>query len=491
MTPIHILFLLRDQIQDGILGIIEKAGILDDRVSVKPNIDNVKMDNAINSYAKGVFPENVLLLYDDTIFRGAGDGLLITTHAIYFKEGFEDGIFFEFKNLLEISDFELSFNKNNELFWVNKQDGSTIHLYKGCMLDHDDFEKLFCIIIATVQLLREIFISLEHEKLNDEEDVKEKNEDREEEEVKRKRKRRGRIKVKTELETLSRYKEQKEEKLKELEELKKYKQQKNNEIGFDENKEDIEVKESVVHNESIQDKENIEIKEAVGEKASIENKEVMDDNETSEYNGAKKHNEFEKIDSSINISDKFMGMIANFKEYAVAIVYLLKNNAPDKILSIVSKMPVIGGAGMIGRFVLNKPLAWLNEQLVNSGEPYIMNKLVGQWNEKNIQYIDIKEGINKIPNAIFDDDQKQEIIILLNKYYIDQSAQNIININASSDVSNIDLVVCPKCSSKNSKNSKFCSECGAKIIVERKCPKCGAIVSENAKFCCECGSSLN
>lgn len=47
---------------------------------------------------------------------------------------------------------------------------------------------------------------------------------------------------------------------------------------------------------------------------------------------------------------------------------------------------------------------------------------------------------------------------------------------------------CPKCGSKIPAGSKFCPECGTKIITE--CPKCGAKVSPKQKFCPECGEKL-
>lgn len=49
-------------------------------------------------------------------------------------------------------------------------------------------------------------------------------------------------------------------------------------------------------------------------------------------------------------------------------------------------------------------------------------------------------------------------------------------------------IECPKCGAKISADSRFCPECGTKIISE--CPKCGAKVSPKQKFCPECGEKL-
>ncbi|HKY26640.1 MAG TPA: toll/interleukin-1 receptor domain-containing protein [Pyrinomonadaceae bacterium] len=44
-----------------------------------------KLKNAINAYATQVAPEDVLLLYDDTVFGGAKDGFLLTADAVYWR----------------------------------------------------------------------------------------------------------------------------------------------------------------------------------------------------------------------------------------------------------------------------------------------------------------------------------------------------------------------------------------------------------------------
>ena len=53
------------------------------------------------------------------------------------------------------------------------------------------------------------------------------------------------------------------------------------------------------------------------------------------------------------------------------------------------------------------------------------------------------------------------------------------------------MVACPKCGTPNPGTGKFCSECGAKLVVATKpCPKCGEPVQEGAKFCPSCGAQL-
>ena len=52
------------------------------------------------------------------------------------------------------------------------------------------------------------------------------------------------------------------------------------------------------------------------------------------------------------------------------------------------------------------------------------------------------------------------------------------------------FVICPKCGSEMKKGLKFCSECGASLVVQKKkCIKCGAEINADMKFCPECGAN--
>lgn len=50
---------------------------------------------------------------------------------------------------------------------------------------------------------------------------------------------------------------------------------------------------------------------------------------------------------------------------------------------------------------------------------------------------------------------------------------------------------CPNCGNFVLPTSKFCSECGYKIIKEKKCLRCGNTLGENDKFCSQCGYKSN
>jgi membrane protease subunit (stomatin/prohibitin family) len=49
-------------------------------------------------------------------------------------------------------------------------------------------------------------------------------------------------------------------------------------------------------------------------------------------------------------------------------------------------------------------------------------------------------------------------------------------------------ISCPKCNAENSEGMKFCTNCGAKLSIT--CPKCKTDVKGGVKFCPECGQKL-
>jgi hypothetical protein len=79
---------------DGPLGLIEEiqktlAGFTDSSLFVG-TIPTKKLKNAISTYATDVPPEDVLLLFDNTVFGSAKDGLLLTADAVYWHDGDAD-----------------------------------------------------------------------------------------------------------------------------------------------------------------------------------------------------------------------------------------------------------------------------------------------------------------------------------------------------------------------------------------------------------------
>ncbi len=48
--------------------------------------------------------------------------------------------------------------------------------------------------------------------------------------------------------------------------------------------------------------------------------------------------------------------------------------------------------------------------------------------------------------------------------------------------------LCPKCSSANARDARFCRQCGASLAAA-KCSGCGAELPAGAQFCGQCGKA--
>lgn len=65
-----------------------------------------------------------------------------------------------------------------------------------------------------------------------------------------------------------------------------------------------------------------------------------------------------------------------------------------------------------------------------------------------------------------------------------RAAGSIINTPAAA-------VTCRKCGASNQEGTKFCSNCGEKLIVSKiECYSCKELIDDNAKFCPNCGASM-
>ena len=59
----------------------------------------------------------------------------------------------------------------------------------------------------------------------------------------------------------------------------------------------------------------------------------------------------------------------------------------------------------------------------------------------------------------------------------------------NSNASNTELK-CSNCGTPVGPEDKFCTNCGAKFVVDSTCPKCGASIEQDSKFCTNCGNKL-
>ena len=65
-------------------------GYQNKRMYLAPHLPEQKLENAIDAYATDVLPREVLLLYDDTVWEGCRDGLMITTRQVRYRNTSED-----------------------------------------------------------------------------------------------------------------------------------------------------------------------------------------------------------------------------------------------------------------------------------------------------------------------------------------------------------------------------------------------------------------
>jgi len=63
--------------------ILHSGRINDSKIWFAPNIPSNKLEGAINSYAQRVSSAEILMLVDNTIWGGCGDGMLITPEKLY------------------------------------------------------------------------------------------------------------------------------------------------------------------------------------------------------------------------------------------------------------------------------------------------------------------------------------------------------------------------------------------------------------------------
>ena len=74
-------------------------------ISIKPNINPKKIRNAIKSYVPGgqVDPEDVLLLIDNTIFRSAKEGMILTEEELFAFSGVAGKCSIRLEELVSVS----------------------------------------------------------------------------------------------------------------------------------------------------------------------------------------------------------------------------------------------------------------------------------------------------------------------------------------------------------------------------------------------------
>lgn len=177
---------------------------------------------------------------------------------------------------------------------------------------------------------------------------------------------------------------------------------------------------------------------------------------------------------------------------SIVIVAFLRDNAPEKLLTLLGKLPGVGFAAGIAGLALGRALNWLNSQLMKYGEAYMMEQLVKNFKKRGISTAQLRNEINSNVYTILGDTIVDDSLELLEKYYplteaeqltVDQVSEAESQAEDAGDESH----VCKECGASVKPEAKFCANCGTKIVKEYKCIKCGYAQPEPMKFCPECG----
>lgn len=107
-----------------------------DRIYKFPNIPNDKSINAIDSYARSVNIKDIIILYDDTIFKNAQDGFIVTEECIYMHESYSQPIIMKYN---EVKNF--SMDRKGCLIINNRE-----QIYKPSFLSSSDIKKILQIV---------------------------------------------------------------------------------------------------------------------------------------------------------------------------------------------------------------------------------------------------------------------------------------------------------------------------------------------------------
>jgi len=88
-------------VNDELLGTIRDiiGGQAGSNLCVAPNIPEGKLTNAIDSYAQGTQPEDVLFLYDDTLWGSAKNGFCFTRFYLFWRNTGEEAHRIDFSSI--------------------------------------------------------------------------------------------------------------------------------------------------------------------------------------------------------------------------------------------------------------------------------------------------------------------------------------------------------------------------------------------------------
>lgn len=102
------------------------------RISVAPNIEEKKLNNAIKAFGYSGSPSNIVAIFDNTLFGSGKDGLMFTGEMVVYRPSFSDPIDVYYGSIEKAEYIAASDEPNSEKtensVEITKQDGTKIQL---------------------------------------------------------------------------------------------------------------------------------------------------------------------------------------------------------------------------------------------------------------------------------------------------------------------------------------------------------------------------
>ena len=129
-------------------------------------------------------------------------------------------------------------------------------------------------------------------------------------------------------------------------------------------------------------------------------------------------NQVTSVTPSDDTAQRFIRILAKLDGYAIILVVLLRKNIPAKALDLLKKIPSFSPFAWVGGLLIGQAVNWLNVQINEVGEPYMMEHLVAQWKINGVEHSKLVSQLEKIPEELFNAEVKEEALQLLDKYFI-------------------------------------------------------------------------
>lgn len=128
------------------------GAVSEKRISIAPQIEDKKLNNAIKSFGYSGSPSSVVALLDNTLLGSGKDGLFFTGEQVIYRPSFSDPITITYNSLANVEYIEkLTGSKGDKLeksISLTKQDGSQISI--SALIDCD-YKKLTEILSAVAK----------------------------------------------------------------------------------------------------------------------------------------------------------------------------------------------------------------------------------------------------------------------------------------------------------------------------------------------------